>query len=499
MILTISSKILGFARDIILSYFYGASSISDAYLISLTVPLTIFAFIGSGISTNYIPMYSSILRTRDVKSADKFTSNIINFVLILCTIIVLIVTMFTVPVVKLFASGFEGQTLNLAVNFTRISILGIYFSGLIYIFNGYLQLNNNFVAPSLIGIPSNIVIIIFIVLSIKFGAITLPIGGVLATAFQLLFLVPFVWKKGYRYSLKFNRNDVYLKQMLSLSLPVIIGISVNEINVLVDRTIASRIVVGGISALTYANRLNVFIQGIFVISITTAMYPMISRMSAENNLEGLKRTIVEAMNGINLLVIPTTIGSMIFAKPIVTFLFGRGAFDLQAISMTSESLFFYSIGMVAYGLREVISRTFFSIQDTKTPMVNAAVSMIINIILNILLSKIFGIGGLALATSISAIFCTILLLISLRKKIGPFGAKKLTITFMKTVCASIIMGCIANISYKILLNNFSRNLSLFVSIGIGVIVYFIIIYFMKIEDVDTIINTFKTKRKRLTK
>jgi putative peptidoglycan lipid II flippase len=223
---------------------------------------------------------------------------------------------------------------------------------------------------------------------------------------------------------------------------------------------------------------------------------MISKMAAENNVKGLKKTLSEAISSINLLVLPATLGAMIFAEPVVRLLFGRGAFDANAISMTSYALFFYSIGMIGFGLREVLSRAFYSMQDTKTPMMNAAIAMVMNIILNIILSKFLGIGGLALATSISAIFCTALLFVSLRKKIGSFGMKSITISFIKILCASLVMGVIAKITYNTLLNSISANLSLIISIVIGALVYFVIIYFIKIEEVDNMVNALKKKLKR---
>lgn len=496
MLLSVFSKILGFIREITLSYFYGASYISDAYLISVTIPGSVLGFIGIGIATNYIPLYSSIQKKESTQIADRFTNNVVNFVLIISSLIALISLIFTVPLVKLFASGFEGETLNLAVRFTRISIFGVYFSSLLYVFSGYLHTKQNFVIPALVGVPLNIFTIIAIVLSVKFNTIILAIGSVVAIASQLILLIPFVYKMGYRYSVVLDKNDKYLKRMVWLSFPVIMGVSVNQINVLVDRTIASQIVIGGITALTYANQLNRFIQVIFVMSIATVIYPMISKMAIENNIYGLKKSISQAIIGISLLIVPITVGSIIFAEPIVRLLFGRGAFDANAISMTSYALFFYSIGMLGFGLREVLSRAFYSLQDTKIPMINSIISVIINIVLNIILSKFLGIGGLALATSISAIFCTILLFISLRKKIGPFGMKNMTISFMKILCASLVMGLIAKITYTILLSSINANLSLILSIGIGAVTYFIIIYFTKIEEVDVIVNALKKKFKK---
>lgn len=496
MLITILSKVLGFTRDITLSYFYGASNISDAYLISLTIPRVIFSFIGTGISTGYIPMYSKISQKYGDSEGNRYTNNLVNILILLCTLIVILGISFTGPIVKLFASGFEGNTLSLAIRFTRISLMGVYFTGLIYIFNGFLQIKGNYAVPAMIGFPLNFVIITSIIISSSTSNMVLPLGSVLASATQMLFLIPFLRKKKYRHRFIFDLKDKHIRSMLYLALPIIIGVSVNQINTLVDRTLASQLAVGGISALNYANKLNGFIQGIFVISISTAMYPIISKMAAEGNREGLKKSISEAIGSINLLVIPATIGAMIFAEPVVRLLFGRGAFDQQAISMTSTALLFYSIGMVGFGLREILSRAFYSMQDTKTPMINAAIALTINIVLNIILSRFLGIGGLALATSISAIFCTGLLFLSLRKKIGPFGMREISISFLKILGASLVMGLIAKLAYNTLLQKVSTNLALIMSIGIGGLIYFIIIYFMKIDEVDTIISAVKNKLKK---
>lgn len=493
MILTVLTKILGFVRDITLSFYYGASNLSDAYLISLVIPATIFDLIGTGIVTGYIPMYSSIEKEKGVEVADKFTNNISNLVISLCTLIFILGLIFTTPLVKLFASGFEGETLKLAVFFTRITLASIYFYGLTYVYSGYLQLKDNYIAPALMYIPFNLLIIISIVLSVVFGKTLLPVGSLIAVASQFIFLIPFLYKKGYRYSLVLDKRDEYLRKMIYLSIPVIIGVSVTQVNVLVDKTIASRIASGGISALTYAYRLNSFVQAIFVTSIATVIYPVFSKLVANNDLSGLKKSISEVVGAINLLVIPSTIGFMVFAEPIVKLLFGRGAFGSEAISMTSYALFFYSIGMLGYGLRVIITRVFYSLQDTKTPMLNSVIAMVMNIVLNIILSKFMGIGGLALATSISVIFCTVLLFINLKKKVGPLGLKKITISFAKILSASLIMGIVIKLAYKTLMNYTGGNISLIASVCIGALLYFCIIYFMKIEEVDLIVNAVKNK------
>jgi len=493
MLIAVISKILGFAREIILSYFYGASNISDAYLISLSVPVVIFTFVGLAISTGYIPMYSKIERDLGEKEGIRYTNNLINILFIVCTSIVLLGMLFTEEIVKVFASGFKGETLALAVQFTRISLFSIYFIGIVSVFSGFLQIKGNYTLPSSIGFPFNLFIIISIVLSSVKSVGILPFGVILAYFSQLLLLVPAVYKKGYRYELITNFKDKYIIQLTRLTLPVIIGGSVNRINTLVDRTIASQLAVGGISALSYSNKLDEFIQGIFVSPICTTMYPIMTRMAVENNLKGLRETVSKMICSVSLLLIPASVGSMIFAEPVVRFLFLRGAFDLNAVHMTSSALFFYSIGMMSFGLREILSRAFYSLQDTKIPMINATIAVIINIILNFVLSKFMGIGGLALATSISGIICTVLLLISFRRKIGLYDMKNVFVTIAKITSASLLMGIIAKLAHIVLLKFLGQNLSLMLAIAIGVLIYFVIVYFMKIKELQPLIILIKKK------
>jgi len=493
MAITILSKIIGFGREITLSYIYGASSISDAYLISITIPSVIFGFVAIGLTAGYIPMYSNIIQRDGESEANAFTNNLINILFVVCSIIVFFGFFYTEQIVRIFASGFEGETLTLTVRFTKISLLAIYFTGLISIFTGFLQIKGNYFIPALIGLPLNFVLILSIIISHNTNIILLSVGFIIAVTSEVLLMLPFVLKIGYKYSRIFNVRDKNIISMGYIILPLVLGTSVNQINALVDRTLASRISVGGISALNYANRLTGFILGIFVVSIVTILYPIISKMAAEKNISGLKDSLSEAITGINILVLPAMIGSMIFATPIVSILFGRGAFNTQAIILTSSALFFYSIGMIGFGLREVLSRAFYSLQDTKTPMINAAIGMVLNIILNIILSRYLGIGGLALATSIAALFTTGLMFISLRKKIGPIGMKRISISFLKILFASLLMGILSKLSFNYLTLSLSQNLSLLLAIVVGAVSYFVIIYFMNIEDVDVLVGVIKKK------
>ena len=494
MIITIFSKFLGFVREIVLSYVYGASAVTDAYLVSRTIPTVIFSFISAGIGTGFIPLYSRILRDRGQAQADKYTNNLSNALLLMASIVVVIVILFTQSIVRLFASGFSGDTLTLAIAFTRISVSGVYFTALLNIFTGYLRIHENYVVPALIGLPMNFTVIISLIASTKTNIYVMAIGSVIATASQLVFLIPFMRNKGYKYQPILDLKDENLKKMVLIALPVIMGTAVNEINVLVDRNIASGIAVGGISALNYANRLNGFVRGLFVSSITTVLYPMISKMAAQKNMKGLKSYISEAISITNLFVIPATVGAMLFSEEIVTLLFGRGAFTPEATQMTANALFYYSVGMIAFGLRDILSRAFYALQDTKTPMTNATIAVAVNIIFNIILSRFMGIGGLALATSISGILSASMMFVTLRRKIGGFGLREISVSFIKISIASVLMGFIALGSFGFLGQTLRQNLALFLSIGAGMLAYGIIIYCMKVPEVE---RTLEVVKKRL--
>ena len=315
------------------------------YLISQTVPRIIFALVGASIATGFVPMYSRVRSERDRQTADAFTNNLLNALLRLALVTVASVLVFARPLVRLFASGFQGPTMELAIKFTRITAFGTFFTGSMSIFASYLRLHGNFIVPALVGLPMNFVIIGSIFVSSKTSVYALAIGSVLATISELLICIPFLRRVDYVFKPVLDLSDEHLRAMVFIAVPVIVGISVTEINVLVDRTLASRIAVGGISALNYARRLNDSIQTIFVTSLTTVFYPLISKMAAEGNMGKLKITLAEALSLVNLLVVPATVGTMVFPREIVSLLFARGAFSQEAAAMTSDALFFYSIGM----------------------------------------------------------------------------------------------------------------------------------------------------------
>lgn len=496
MLIGLLSKVFGFGRYIVLANYYGASTISDAYLISLTIPLTIFQFMGESISTTLIPIFNEITVDRDRQRAYRYINNLITNLTLITAIVIGLSISFAPYIVKIFASGFEGETLQLATDLTRITLLGIFFSVLMSILRGYLYSNERYYIAKLVGLPFNLIIMASTVISSFTNVYVLAYGTLLAMFSEFIIILWASVKDGFKYKFTFDIRDKYIFRMLSLATPTMIGTSVNQINKIVDRTIASRVAIGGISALNYANRLNLFIQQTFVLSISTVLYPVISKMAAENNIKGLKKSLREAVNSTSILVIPASIGAIVFSESIVRLLFMRGAFDQSALDLSSAALMFYSVGMMGFGLREILSRAFYSLQDTRTPMINASLGLLLNIILNIILSRFLGIGGLALATSIAGLFTTFLLFVSLKKKIGALGMKEMAIVIFKTLAASITMGIVAFFIYNTLNPHINELIALMIAVLIGALVYFGLIIIMKIDDVDIIVEAIRKKVKK---
>lgn len=500
MVATILSKILGFARSLVLASVYGADMYSDAYLIAMNIPTVVVAIIGAAIITTFIPIYSSASTELGEKAALKYTNNILNIVMLVCMALTIISLIFIDPLVNLFAFGFDEQTFKLAVEFTRILIVSVLFSGISYIMTAYLQVKNKFTIVGLMTIPRNIIIIISIILSSRFGPYIMIYGTLLGLLADVIYMYPFMVKNGYKYKLYINIKDTYIKKTIWLLAPILIGVAVNQVNTMVDRSLASTLVEGSISSLSYADKLNAFVMAIFIASVSSVVYPMLSKLSSEDNKQKFVDIIANSINTIVIFIIPISVGAIVLSTPIVKLLFQRGKFDDVATNMTAIALSMYSIGMLAIGLRDILTRVFYSLQDTKTPMINSCIAMSINIVLNLILLKKYQHAGLALATSLSAIICVVLLFLNLSRKIGYFGQGKIFKTMMKSAIASMIMAIVTKISYSIIISGGSGSIieigALFGAIIIGAIVYGLMIMILRVEEINIVIDKVKLKLKK---
>lgn len=495
MLLSIIIKFIGFLRSSVLAYYYGSGYVSDAYNIAFDIPILLFAFLGNAIVTAYVPMYTQIEKSEGEKEALKYSNTIITVFSIISVVIILAITVFAEPFIRILAVGFDEKTMNLAVEFTRISSWCLIFITAERLFICYLNIKNNYLIPVMVSLPMNILLILSIIISSKLGYEFLGIGILIALSSQFFFLIPSLIKEKYKFYPCINIKNKNVIQTVKIVLPVLLGVSVNQINKIIDKSIASTIAVGGISNLNYASVINIAIQDIIIFSIITITFVKISQFVSENKMDELKNMINKALSSILCLITPISIGVIVFSRQIVSILFMRGSFDESAMTETSSALICYSLGMIFVSFRDILVKVFYSLKDSKTPIKNSLYAILINIILNFILSRFMGISGLALATSISAVSSAVLMYLSLRKKIGDIGQKKILTVFLKTVFISLAIAGIMLWCYNILVIYVSVFVSFFVSFIFGSILYIISAYIFKIEEIQLFVNGFIKKLK----
>mgnify|MGYP000850891746 CR=1 FL=1 len=492
MVINILSKILGFFREILLSYFYGTGEIVTAFQISLLVPYTILGFVMSGISINFIPTYTSLEKREGKATSEKFTSNILNIIFIISLIATVLAYIFARQIVFLFAMGYSGEIFELSVTFTRITILGMFAQLLNSILKGYLNIKGNFVVPGSTGFIYNIVIIIFLIISYKINPILAPIGVAIATIFQYIPYIPAIRSTGYKHKFIVNFKDENIKRMLVLALPIIFGVAVNQINQLIDKNLASFISVRGISVLSYSVKLNEFVWGILVVSIVTSIFPTLSKLAIESK-QKFKVQIAKTLSTIIYLVTPACVGILIFSKEIVTLIFKRGKFDENDVILVSGVLFYYAIGLIGLGIRDVLSNAFYALKMTRIPLINSVEMVILNVIMSIILSRFMGLNGLALGSSIATIFGAVNLYIKLEKQIGKIKSKAIVNNGIKVLISVISMGIISKLIFILLNIKLSSNLSFLVALIFAAITYTIVSVLLRTRQAIDILKVIVKK------
>ena len=508
MIVTIVSKVLGLFRDSVLASAYGTGKYAAVYSTANSISTILFAVIGTALATSLIPLYNKLASEDSTERAMGFLNSVVNLVVIVCLSIAGLGIIFAGPLVKVFAPGYQGDVYTLCVQYTRILLPSIVFVGLANIFTSYLQIKKRYVIPGFIGMPYSIIIIVSIYLSLKTSPMVLVIGTLIAISAKALFQLPFVYKEGYRYRPKINLKDPVMKDMMILILPVVIGVGANQINSIVDKSLASLLGTEVVASFSYAIKLYEFVQALFITSILAVIYPRLSSMIVSDRMDSFLNSLKKTMNVIIVALVPIIVGCIVLSRQIVEVLFQRNAFTSKDTTMTASILWIYVIGILAFALRDVLTRGFYSMEDSKTPMINSIISIVFNISLNLILVKPLGYKGLAIATAVSAYIGLLLFNRSMRKKIEGYSSRDNYIVFVKSLFAALIMGLGVKLVYGIVASSLVGGLlfkliALASAVGVGVIVYALIMHFLRVEEYEMIFDMFfgvvKKKVKRLQK
>jgi len=494
MVLAILSKVVVYLHDVVLAYFYGAGDVTDVYFIAITIPLLLFSFFGTAINTALIPKYHEIELKKSLMEAEKFNSKILNLMIYVISLILVLLLIFTEEVVYLFASGFTASKMSLAIEFTRIVAFSLIFSLVAAVFKSYLHLKGVFWVSSIINAPKYVIIIGSIVISSFTSPYLIAYGFLVGSIVQVLIYLPFVLKSGFRYYFNLKVFDRESWNFFLLVLPVLFTIAITDINKIIDKNLASLLDSGSVSYLQYAFNVTSLFQVIIVTSITTVIYPRLSKISLDlNRREEFKDEIYKGVTLSLLLLIPSFFGVMFFSNEMISLLYGRGEFGSESIRTTSRVLVYYGIGIIGMGSSQIFNRGLYALKKFKKSFFASIVTVSVNIILNFIFfyNTDLGINGLALATSISLSVSAIVFALVLRKEANGLNLKRITRPSIIIILASGIMTVIIKVILSYLDNIFVSNGSFVVSAVIGILVYFILLMLFNLEEMSIIKKTVK--------
>lgn len=475
MLISIASKGMGFLRDLILTYVWGADGVSDAFVISMTIPGTVCDLLVQAIAVGYIPIYTKTRINKNEDKALEFTNSFIALLLLCCIPLCFCIVVFPDVVIKIFASGFNETTNYAAALFIRITIMSILCKMIVSVLSGYLQSNNKYVVPALIGIPFDVVIIFGIILSHRFDIIIMPISVVLAGLVQAVIIIR-TSKIGFKWMVPKRVLTEETKSVIRLLIPLLIIVGTNQLNVIVDRTFASFGQVGAVTILDYANKLCLMIENVVVLSIVAILYPQLSEASTQNNKIDFAKSLTNAANKIVLYLLPVCLVLMQTSDHIVSFLFGRGQFSEQNVYDTSICMSFYSLGVCFVALRTIYTRALYAIGRVRYVTFVSVVVLVANIILNFLLSKWLGLKGLAFATSLSSMLNAILLSVDIRKNNSYFRIVSFKPVLYAIILSVVLFLVISSSAYLCRLIGFTGKMNDFMIILITGVSYLVSVF-----------------------
>ena len=504
MLFFLASRILGLVRDIVISHQFGTSRALDAYFAAFNVPDFIFNVIAGGaLGSAFIPTFAAALAVGDARRAWRLASAVINLVLILMTAIAAILAIFATPIVAAtVARGFEPADQALTATLMRWMLITPIVFGVSGIVMGILNAHQHFVLPALAPALYNMAIIAgALFLAPTMGVYGLAASVVVGAFLHLFIQVPWFIRRGFQISdFRFeifnlqsaicNLQSADVREVGRLMLPRTFGIAAVQINFLVNTILASALSAGRIAALSYAWRLMLLPVGIVGQSLATAIFPTFSEQNARNELDDFRSTFSTAFRVTLYLAIPATVGLFVLGGPLVALVFQRGEFDAQSTAETAWALQFYSVALFAHSGLEIVTRAFYAMHDTKTPVIIGVGAMALNIGLSVALIAPLAHGGLALANSIATILEMLLLLLILRRRMIGIDDRRIALSIARVGVGALVMGA-ALVAFA---NVFAARGAIFVAVAgavLGVVVYLGVTAALRSEEIVFVLRKFK--------
>ncbi len=426
--MTMLSRVLGLARDIVIANFFGAGAGADAFFVAFKIPNFMRRLFAEGaFSQAFVPVLSEY-RTTVTPAETRVLINSVAGTLGLVLVLITVVAVAAAPLLTaVFAPGFLDDDIKfgLTADMLRITFPYLFLISMTAFAGAILNSYGNFAVPAFTPVLLNLSLIgsvYFLTPYLDLPVMALAWGVMIAGFAQLFFQLPFLAKLGLLPKPKVNRQHEGVRRILKLMTPALFGVSVSQVNLLLDTILASFLVTGSVSWLYYSDRLSELPLGVFGIAIATVILPSLSRKHASANTGEFSATLDWAVRAVLLIGIPAALALMVLAVPLISTLFQHGALADEDVLMSAQSLRAYAVGLLFFMLIKVLATGYFSRQDTKTPVKVGVVAMVANMVLNLMLVVPLAHAGLALATSLSAALNAGLLWNGLRRQ-GIYSAQ----------------------------------------------------------------------------
>lgn len=463
----------------------------DAYNAAFTLPDLLFTLLVSGaFAVAFIPVFSEYLHKDDKREAWNVAASLLNILVVGTIGVAIIVQIFAEPITRLLFHGFNDQTLQLTVNLTRIMLITPTLFAISSVWGSIQQANHRFVLYSVASIFYNVGIIVGILFfSNKYGIYGVAWGVVLGTLLQALMQLAGLNGLGYKWRPIISFKLKGVTKTLKLIVPRAIDQGIDQINYAIEKSIGSALAAGSITSFTYANNLRNVPLSLIGSAITTAVFPRLAQQSAGQSRTKLIESFVHTARLILFLSIPAAIISIAARGYIVRLLYGFGDMD------TANTLGWFAASIVFMGLFFLVSRVFYAMQDTKTPLIISIASVGLNIVLSYHLSKTMGITGLAASASIVAGLETLILMAILRKRLGNIGEKSIFSSLVRMSLAGVVMALAVRYMVRDVLPLYAQDLGFsviapkfIVIMLVATVAYLLPCYLLRLREAKTMIH-----------
>ncbi|MEP6961632.1 MAG: murein biosynthesis integral membrane protein MurJ [Acidobacteriota bacterium] len=509
----LTSRVSGLVREMVLARLFGAGMAYDAYLLGFRIPnLTRDLFAEGALSSAFVPTFTEYLAKRTKQDAAHLANLVATAIIIVVGSMCALGIVFAPQLVGLLAPGYAAVPgkFELAVEMTRIMFPFLLLVALAAQAMGVLNACNRFGVPALSSTFFNIGSVVFGTLlglalgpSIGISKIEGMAAGVVLGGFlQLMFQVPSLRKLGFRFKPAIDWNEPGLVRILHLMGPAILGNAAVQINVMVNSNLASQICDpvtgcnGPVSWLGYAFRFMQLPLGLFGVAIGSAALPSISRSAAAGNMDEFRQTISHALGNVFLLTLPSSIGLVVLGESIIGAIYQGGAFQIYDTQQTAIALSCFAIGLSGYSALKVLVPAFYSLGDSRTPMLVSIASIVINLsVATLLMREHMGQAGLAVTTSVVALFAFLIQFVMLRNRLGGIHGRALTGYVARVVAASLMMAAVIWLSSTgvrswLGLTHLARLADVAISVPLGGCVYYFAAKALGLSDIDMVMRSF---------